>query len=135
MIEPRWLKQSVVEAIHQRQLAEHGGLSGVREPALLASALARPRNMLVYGSPQPDIAAWAASYAFGLARNHAFLDGNKRTAYVVCRTFLVLNGQDIDAEDADKYLAMLGLANGSLSEEAFADWIRSHLSRSPRPLG
>src|SRR3972149_5005087 len=99
MKEPRGLKDSVVEAIHRRQLAEHGGLDGIRDLGLLASALARPKNLFAYGSAKADIAALAASYAFGIARNHAFVDGNNRTAYVVCRTFLKLNGHDIDAED------------------------------------
>ena len=130
MTERRWLKDSVVEAIHQRQLAEHGGLGGIRDAGLLASALARPRNLFAYGNPTPDLAALAASYAFGIARNHAFVDGNKRTAYVVFRTFLLLNGHDMAAESADKYLAMLGVADGSLDEEAFAEWIRAHLVKT-----
>src|SRR4030042_3840449 len=102
----------------------------MRDAGLLASALARPKNLFAYGNPRPDIAALAASYAFGIARNHAFVDGNKRTAYVVYRTFLKLNGHDIDAENADKYLTILGAADGSLSEEAFADWIRAHLVKA-----
>jgi death-on-curing protein len=130
MKEPRWLKDAVVEAIHLRQLAEHGGLSGIRDAGLLASALARPKNLSVYGNPKPDIAALAASYAFGIARNHAFVDGNKRTAYVVCRTFLRLNSCDINAEDADKYLTVVGVADGSLSEEALADWICAHVVKA-----
>jgi death-on-curing protein len=132
MKEPRWLLDSVVPAIHRRQLAEHGGLDGIRDAGLLDSALARPKNLFAYGNPKPDIAALAASYAFGIARNHPFVDGNKRTAYVVCRTFLKLNGHDIDASEVDKYLEFIGVADGSVSEEAFADWIRAHLVKTRR---
>jgi len=123
---PRWLKDSVVEAIHKRQLAEHGGLDGVRDVGLLLSASARPKNLFVYGDPKPDIAALAAAYAFGIVKSHPFVDGNKRTGYAVCRTFLRLNGTDIEATDADKYLKVIGIADGSVSEEDFAEWIRAH---------
>jgi death on curing protein len=109
------------------QLAQHGGLDGLREPGMLSSALARPKNLFAYGSPKPDLAALAASYATGIARNHPFVDGNKRTAYVVCRTFLKLNGTDFVANDDEKYKTFLGLADGSLSEEMLAAWIRLHL--------
>ena len=88
MKEPIWISEPLVLANHQRQLAEHGGLDGVRDAGLLSSALARPKNVWAYGGDAADLSALAASYAFGLARNHPFLDGNKRTAYVVCRTFL-----------------------------------------------
>jgi death-on-curing protein len=126
MNEPIWLQENVVLAIHQRQLAEHGGMAGVRDLGLLASALARPRHLLAYG--QPDLAALAASYAYGIVKNHPFVDGNKRTGYVVCRTFLMLNGRDIDASAIEKFQSFVGLADGSLSEEQFADWIRTHSS-------
>jgi death-on-curing protein len=132
MKEPRWLLDSVVPAIHRRQLAEHGGLDGIRDVGMLSSALARPRNLFTYGAPAPDIAALAASYAFGIARNHPFVDGNKRTALVVCRTFLKINGFDIDATESDKYLQFLGLAEGSVSEEELADWIRAWLVQQPK---
>ncbi len=130
MTESRWLKDSVVETIHQRQLAKHGVLGGIRDAVLLASALARPPNLFAYGHPTPDLAALVASYAFGIARNHAFVDGNRRTAYVVFRTFLLINGHDIVVESADKYLAMLGVAAGSVDEEAFAEWLRTHLVKT-----
>ena len=123
---------SVVPAIHRRQLAEHGGLDGIRDAGMLASALARPKNLLAYGDPKPDISALAASYAFGTARNHPFVDGNKRTAFVACRTFMKLNGHDVDATESEKYLEFLGVADGSISEEALADWIRSRLIKTRR---
>jgi death-on-curing protein len=126
--EPVWVRDDVVLAIHRRQLAENGGSDGVRDPGLLSSALARPRNLLAYGEPAPDLPALAAAYAYGIVRNHPFVDGNKRTGYVVCRTFLLINGQDIDASQQEKYLTFLHLAEGSLEEEALSGWIRSHLS-------
>jgi death on curing protein len=128
MQEPRWLKENVVAAIHQRQLAEHGGLDGVRDPGLLSSALARPQNAFAYSQPKPDLATLAAAYAFGVIKNHPFVDGNKRTAYVLCRTFLKLNGTDIDATDLEKYQAVVAVADGSFSEAQFAEWLRSKLS-------
>lgn len=125
-----WISRALVLAIHHRQLAEHGGIAGLRDAALLDSALARPQQIDAYGEPPPDLAALAASLAFGLARNHAFLDGNKRTAHVAYRTFLRLNDCDLVASDEEKYVAMIGLAEGSLSEPDFAAWLRPRL----RPL-
>lgn len=122
-----WIEKKFALAIHDRQLAEHGGSSGVREEALLDSALARPQQLFAYGDPPPDLAALAASLAFGLARNHPFIDGNKRTAHVCYRTFLALNDANLVASDEEKYIAMLGLAEGSTSETDFADWLRKHL--------
>jgi death on curing protein len=130
MEEPRWIKDEVALAIHERQLAEHGGMSGVRDAGLLASALARPRNLFAYSESKPDVAALAASYALGIIKNHPFLDGNKRTGYVLCRTFLRLNGSDIDAADIDKYQTFIGVADGSIDEAELAAWIRSKLVRS-----
>jgi death on curing protein len=124
--EPRWLLDTVVPAIHRRQLAEHGGLDGLRDPNMLSSALARPKNLWAYGDPKPDVPALAASYAFGIACNHPFIDGNKRTAFVACRTFMKLNGYDIEAEESEKYLIFLNVADGRLSEQELAEWIRSH---------
>ena len=95
MAEPKWIRAHVVLAIHLRQLAEHGGDTGVRDLGLLASALARPRNLLAYAETEPDLAALAASYAYGIAQNHPFIDGNKRTAYVVCRSFLKIKTPEI----------------------------------------
>ena len=127
MTEPVWIRDDVVLAIHLRQLAEHGGAEGVRDEGLLASALARPRNLAAYSDEAPDLAALAASYAYGIAKNHPFVDGNKRTAFVVCRTFPKLNGHDVNASQEEKYLTFLKLADSRLSENELADWIRDHL--------
>jgi death-on-curing protein len=127
MGEPVWVRDDVVLAIHHRQLAEHGGGEGIRDPGLLDSALARPKNLLADSMEEPDLAQLAASYAWGLTRNHPFVDGNKRTAYVVCRTFLRLNGRDLDASQEEKYLTFLRLAEGRLTEEDLAGWIREPL--------
>lgn len=112
-------------AAHAEQLAEHGGGEGVRDPGMLDSAMARPRNLAEYG--EPDVAALAASYAFGIARNHPFVDGNKRTAAVVSETFLMLNGYALDASDAEVVVAFVALASGELSEDELADWFRTRL--------
>jgi len=122
-----WISRALVLSIHERQLAEHGGSSGVRDDALLESALARPQQLFAYGDPPPDIAALAASLAFGLARNHPFVDGNKRTAAVACETFLGLNETLLDADDLALYPVYLALAEGSLSEAGFAEWLRPRL--------
>lgn len=127
MAEIRWLLEETVNAIHKRQIAEHGGSDGVRDEGLLLSALARPQNLLVYSEELPDISALAASLAYGIAKNHPFIDGNKRTALVVARTFLLLNGFNIEATQEEKYLTFLKLAEGNLSEEELADWIRQNL--------
>ena len=121
-----WIAESVVLAIHEAQLAEHGGMAGVRDENLLASALARPRNLDAYGD-NPDVAAVAAAYAFGIARNHPFFDGNKRTAFVLMELFLNLNGGILEASDADCITTMLALAAGDLSEENLVAWLREHL--------
>lgn len=113
-------------AAHAEQLAEHGGGEGVRDAGLLESAMARPQNLALCG--EPDIAELAASYAFGIARNHPFIDGNKRTAAVVSETFLVLNGGVLLATDAELVVAFLALAAGELSEDELTDWFREHLS-------
>ncbi|MFL6202438.1 MAG: type II toxin-antitoxin system death-on-curing family toxin [Thermoanaerobaculia bacterium] len=133
MKEPTWIRGDVVLAIHRRQLAEHGGGEGIRDRGLLESALARPQNLVAYADPRTelDLAMLAASYAWGLVRNHPFVDGNKRTAYVVCRTFLLLNGGDLEASAEEKYLTFLRLAEGRLSEQELAIWIRDHLAEPP----
>jgi death on curing protein len=123
-----WIADSVVRAIHGAQLAEHGGIAGIRDEGLLASALARPHNLEAYGE-NVDTAALAAAYAFGIARNHPFLDGNKRSAFVVMELFLNLNGWVLNAEDAECISTMLALAAGDLSEKALAAWLRSHIAR------
>jgi death-on-curing protein len=120
-----WLDPSVLAAVHEEQLAEHGGASGVRDAGLFESALARPQHLAAYGSP--DAADLTAAYGFGLARNHPFVDGNKRTAFVAVELFLALNGQRLGAADADCVLTMLALAAGELPEADFAAWIRRHV--------
>ncbi len=129
MDDPIWISEELSLAIHQRQLAEHGGLDGVRDRGLLQSALARPRHLFAYNDPTPDLPVLAAAYAFGIARNHPFLDGNKRTAAVVCETFLELNGMNLDADDADMYTTFLNLAAGSVSEQQLAEWLKNHSTR------
>jgi death-on-curing protein len=123
-----WIVDGVVRAVHEAQLAEHGGMVGIRDEGLLASALARPRNVQAYGE-DPDAASLAAAYAFGLSRNHPFLDGNKRTAFVVMELFLNLNGWNLNAEDADCISTMEALASGRVGEKAFAEWLRGHLAK------
>ena len=127
-----WISKALALSIHDRQLAEHGGAGGVRDQALLDSALARPQQLYAYGHPPPDLADLAASLAFGLARNHPFVDGNKRTAHVCYRVFIALNGGQFVAASEEKYVAMLGLAEGSMDEPAFADWLRLRITVKPR---
>jgi death-on-curing protein len=122
MNEPKWVSLAVVMAIHEAQLAEHGGSVGIRDQGLLESALARPRQVYAY-SDSPSLCRLASAYAFGIAKNHAFLDGNKRTAWVVCAVFLELNGRRVVASQADVVATMLGVADSSLNEEAFAEWL------------
>ena len=126
--EPAWLLRAVVEAINDEQIAEHGGGAGVRDAALLESALDRPRNLAAYG--EPDLPALAAVLGHGTARNHPFVDGNKRTAFVAVELFLELNGHALAADDADCVLVTLRLAEGSIDEDGFAVWIRDRI----RPL-
>lgn len=120
-----WISLEAVLAIHDEQVAEHGGIRGVRDLGVVESALARPRNLIAYGNP--DAASLAASYAFGLCGNHGFLDGNKRTAYVVAETFLDLNGYTMDASDESVVNTMMAVASGVMPEEQLANWFRSAL--------
>lgn len=120
-----WVATEVAIAAHAEQLAEHGGGDGVRDMKLLESAMARPQNLAACGDP--DAAALAAAYAFGIARNHPFVDGNKRTAAVVSETFLILNGDSLAASDAELVVAFVALAAGELSEEALGDWFRERV--------
>jgi death-on-curing protein len=122
----RWISEEAVLAMHQRQIAEHGGQDGVRGLGLLSSVLARPKNIHAY-KPDTDIAELSAAYAFGITKNHPFIDGNKRTSLVVLRTLLIFNGRNIEATPGDKYLTFLKLAEGTLSEEELVDWIRDKL--------
>ena len=119
-----WLDPAVIYAVHNAQLAEHGGSAGVCDAGLLESALARPQNLLAYG--EPDACDLAAAYGFGIARNHPFIDGNKRTAFVAVELFLNLNGFSLMATDVECVMTMLALAAGELSEEAFARWLRAN---------
>lgn len=127
MIEPQWIRLDVVLAIHAEQLAEHGGLEGLRDRSGLESAIASPRNLLAYGNPTPGIAAMAAQYAFAIGCNQVFIDGNKRTALVVCRTFLILNGHDLNASQEEKYTVIMKLANREIDVGKLAEWIRARL--------
>lgn len=126
MIEPKFLSAAVAYAVHDRQLAEHGGLAGVKDAGLLESALAGPVNKHAYGEDDP--CALAAAYAFGIARNHPFNDGNKRTAWVIARLFLRLNGVQIAFDKAEAIRMVLALASGSLDEDAVADWFRTRIA-------
>jgi death-on-curing protein len=118
----RWLNADVLRAIHHEQLAEHGGATGVRDEGLFESAVMRPQNLAAY--EHPDVFELAAAYAVGLAKNHPFIDGNKRTAYVAMELFLWLNGLELLATDADCVITMLGVAAGDVKEAALADWLR-----------
>lgn len=120
-----WVSLEIALTAHREQLAEHGGGEGVRDSAMLESAMARPQNLAAYGDP--DAAELAAAYAFGIARNHPFVDGNKRTAAVISETFLMLNGRGLTATDAELVVAFLALAAGELGEAELADWFRDCL--------
>ena len=121
----RWLSKAATLAFHEEQIGEHGGAFGVRDLGLLESALARPENLAAYGDP--DAADLAAAYAFGIAKNHPFVDGNKRTAAVLMETFLDLNGQELTADDASLVVVVLALAAGDMSEAELTQWLRENL--------
>jgi death-on-curing protein len=123
-----WLSHELVLAIHDEQLAVHGGSQGIRGDGLLQSALARPLNRAGYG--EPDSAELAALYAIAIARNQPFIDGNKRTAYVALETFLILNGCRFPASDAEAVVATLAMAAGEMSDDEFTHWVREHSSES-----
>ena len=130
----RWISKQALLLLHDESLATHGGGSGVRDEGLLDSALARPLNLVAYAdaSNPPDIAALAAAYCIGLAKNHAFVDGNKRAAFLATGLFLYLNGYRLTATQADATLTVLGVAAGDVSEAAFAQWLRLHIvARKP----
>lgn len=125
-MEPRWISRDVCLAVHDMLLSQYGGCAGLRDPGLLDSALARPLQMKAYGSPSlPEL---AAAYAAGIIRNHPFLDGNKRTGFMLGSGFLVLNGMEFFASEAEAVIKTLALAAGELSEVAYAEW----LSRNSR---
>ena len=119
-----WLDAAVLRAVHDEQLAEHGGAAGTRDEGLFESALARPQHQAAYG--EPDAQALAAAYGFGIARNHPFVDGNQRTAFVAVELFLELNGFELNADDGDCVLTMLAVAAGQMNEAAFARWLTQH---------
>ena len=121
----KWINRRVLLLLHDESLAEHGGASGLRDEGLLESALARPLNLALYG--EPDAASLAASYGLGLAKNHAFIDGNKRAAFLAVGLFLGLNGYRLKATQADATLTVLSVAAGELDEAGFAEWIRTHM--------
>jgi len=130
MAEPVWLLDEFIQQAHERELENHGGIAGVRDSGLLDSALARPKNLWAYSTEKPDAARIAAAYAFGIARNHPFLDGNKRTAWLAARTFLLRAGFEVGATQEEKFTAVLQLAAGELSEDAFAQWLRERLKKT-----
>lgn len=124
MKEPEWVTYDVVLAIHEAQLTEHGGSAGIRDQGLLDSALARPKNLHVY-SEEVTLARLAAAYAVGIAKNHGFIDGNKRTAWVVCAVFLELNGVPVTASQANVVAIVLGVASGMITEDQLAHWLET----------
>ena len=125
-----WITKAALLILHAESVSEHGGSAGLRDEGLLDSALARPLNLLAYADAQslPDIAALAASYTTGLSQNHAFVDGNKRAAFLATGLFLYLNGARLNASQADATLTMLAVASGDLTEDAFAAWLRERIS-------
>ncbi len=128
MSERKWIDPNVVQAVHEYQIAEHGGLDGVRDAGLVESALARPQNLAAYGDP--DAADLAAAYAYGLAKNHGFSDGNKRTAWVIARLFLADNGYALQFDGADAVKMVESMAAGGMEEQAVAGWLRARMRRS-----
>lgn len=127
----RWISKPALMMLHDESLAEHGGAEGVRDDGLLDSALARPLNIVAYSDPAapPDVATLAASYGVGLAKNHAFVDGNKRAAFLAVGLFLALNGWRLQCTQAEATFTMLAVASGDVSEDAFAAWLRAHTAR------
>ena len=128
MTEPQWLGVAAIKAVHEELIREHGGLSGIRDEGLLESALARPQNQFAYG--EPKLADLAAAYAFGIARNHPFVDGNKRTALMAAYIFLGLNGVELSAPEAEAVIAIQALAAGDMSEAELARWLDRNTTKS-----
>ena len=125
-MEPIWIQQRMVIDAHEESLVEHGGPSGIRDIGMLESALARPKNLFAYAETEPSLQRMAAAYAFGIAANHPFVDGNKRTALIASLAFLKLNGLVVTADKADRYLTFYGLAAGTVSEDELAEWFVRH---------
>lgn len=130
MKEPRWISREVVLAIHEQSLAQYGGSAGIRDEGLLDSALGRPQNLFAY--EQPSIFAMAAAYASGIIRNHPFIDGNKRTGFVVCAVFLERNGYELVASEEDATLTTLALAASEIKEADYASWLERNTRRLRR---
>jgi death-on-curing protein len=130
MTAPRWVLRAVVDAMHDQQLAEHGGAAGLRDEGLLDSALARAQHLHAYG--ETDLCTLAAAYAGGICRNHPFIDGNKRTAFLTAYVFLRINGQTLVATEAETVKMMMAMAAGYVTDQAFADWLRRNLKPSDR---
>ncbi|HWS75079.1 MAG TPA: type II toxin-antitoxin system death-on-curing family toxin [Quisquiliibacterium sp.] len=126
MTAPRWIDKRALLFLHSESLAEHGGPEGIRDEGLLDSALARPQNLLAYG--EPDLAALAAAYGVGIAKNHPLVDGNKRAAFLAVGLFLALNGQRLAATQVEATSAMIAIASSELDEPAFAQWLREHIA-------
>ncbi len=127
MDEPIWIEDKVAVAVHERQLAEHGGTAGIREEGMLASALARPKQKWAYGGQEIDYPAMAAAYVFGIARTRPFVDGNKHTAAVVGELILVLNGFTLAASDMDLYPVCMAVASGEMGEDELTRWLRDNV--------
>lgn len=127
--EPRWISRAILDAVHEAQLREHGGSAGVRDEGLLDSALNRPRNKFAYG--ETDLSVLAAAYAFGVAKNHGYVDGNKRAAFTAAALFLAINDHDLEVPEPEVVDVMNRLAAGKLTESAFADWVRAHIRPAP----
>ena len=125
-----WIRKDVLIALHAEQLAEHGGPEGIRDEGMLDSALARPQNLAAYET-DIDVPRLAASYVYGLAKNHAFVDGNKRVAFIAGELFLALNGYELEADDADCVVTMLAVAGGGLSEDELAAWFQKTAVKTP----
>jgi death-on-curing protein len=125
---PHWLDRRAIELLHDESIAEHGGIEGLRDQGLLVSALARPQNLFAH-EDERDLPRLAASYAFGLAKNHPFADGNKRIAFIAAALFLRLNGKRLAADQAEAALTFLSLAAGTVSEAELSQWIRDHMKK------
>ena len=129
MKEPECLLKQVVQSFHYQQLKEHGGAHGLRDEGMLDSALNKPLQMWNYKDPKPDIPSLAAAYAYGLAKNHPYADGNKRTAAIACEVFLLLNGYEFTVDETAKYPNYLALASGDHNQESFTEWLRSSVKK------
>ena len=126
MKEVFWLDETIVRAMHEDQLAQHGGLAGIRDNNLFLASLDRPKNLLAYGEPTPTILDLAAAYGYGFAKNHAFVDGNKRVAFVTMATFLELNGYSLNIPETEVVLMMERLATGKETQESIAEWLQEN---------